>query len=75
MAVGGIQGVDHVNTIVAAGRADLCAMARPHLHNPHITLSASARYRETSSVWPRQYLPARPPALTREERRARQRRR
>jgi len=62
MAVGGIQGWDHVNTILAAGRADLCAIARAHLHDPHLTLGASARYREASHRWPRPYLPARPPS-------------
>ena len=34
---------DHVNTIIAAGRADLCALARPHLANPSWTLRAAAR--------------------------------
>jgi anthraniloyl-CoA monooxygenase len=42
MAVGAIQGWDHVNTIVASGRADLCALARPHLWDPHWTLHAAA---------------------------------
>jgi anthraniloyl-CoA monooxygenase len=31
IAVGNIFEADHVNTIIAAGRADLCALARPHL--------------------------------------------
>ena len=66
MAVGGIQGVDHVNTIVAAGRADLCAIARAHLTSPHLTLEASARYREPSTIWPRPYQAARPAPLSRE---------
>ena len=34
MAVGNISEADHVNSIIAAGRADLCAVARPHLANP-----------------------------------------
>ena len=34
IAVGGIMGADHANTILAAGRADLCALARPHLADP-----------------------------------------
>ena len=42
MAVGAIQHVDHVNTVLAAGRADLCAMARPHLLHPYLTLDAAA---------------------------------
>ena len=31
VAVGNIFEADHINTIVGAGRADLCAIARPHL--------------------------------------------
>ncbi len=61
MAVGGIQGIDHANTIVGAGRADLCAIARAHLLNPHLTLEGIARYREQAQPWPRPYQPARPP--------------
>jgi len=34
MAVGNIYDPDHVNSIIASGRADLCAIARPHLSNP-----------------------------------------
>ncbi len=60
MAVGGIQGADHANTILAAERADLCALARPHLTNPYLTLEASARYGVADFPWPKQYLPARP---------------
>jgi anthraniloyl-CoA monooxygenase len=60
MAVGAIQGPDHVNTILAAGRADLCALARPHLVNPHIVLGASAAYEYFDQPWPKQYLPAKP---------------
>jgi anthraniloyl-CoA monooxygenase len=60
MAVGGIQGADHVNTVLAAERADLCALARAHLVDPSLTLGAAARYRYAGHPWPRQYLPARP---------------
>ncbi len=60
MAVGAIQGADHVNTILAAGRADLCAIARAHLVSPYLTLEASARYGHAAQAWPKQYLPARP---------------
>ena len=38
IAVGAISEADHVNSIIAAGRADLCAVARPHLANPAWTL-------------------------------------
>lgn len=60
MAVGAIAGADQCNTILAAGRADLCAMARPHLENPAIVLGASATYQFFSQWWPDQYLPAKP---------------
>ena len=60
MAVGGIEGADHANTILAAGRADLCALARAHLLNPYLTLAASATYEHVDQPWPRQYLPAKP---------------
>jgi anthraniloyl-CoA monooxygenase len=42
IAVGAISSYDDVNTIVLAGRADLCALARPHLWDPHWTLHAAA---------------------------------
>ncbi|MCA8973512.1 MAG: bifunctional salicylyl-CoA 5-hydroxylase/oxidoreductase, partial [Planctomycetes bacterium] len=58
MAVGGIQGVDHVNTIVAAGRADLCAIARAHLSDPYLTLRAANERQVGSQFWPLQYLAA-----------------
>ena len=41
IAVGAIFEADHVNSIIAAGRADLCAVARPHLANPAWTLNGS----------------------------------
>ncbi len=43
MAVGAIFEPDHVNSILMAGRADLCALARPHLADPYWTLHAAAR--------------------------------
>jgi anthraniloyl-CoA monooxygenase len=60
MAVGAIQGADHANTVLAAGRADLVAMARPHLHDPYLTLHAAERYGVWRQDWPGQYDPARP---------------
>ena len=42
MAVGNIYEPDHVNSILAAGRADLVALARPHLVDPMWTLRAAA---------------------------------
>jgi len=56
IAVGNITTADQINTIVAAGRADLCALARPHLTNPHFTLVASAEYGYDQQAWPSPYL-------------------
>ncbi len=42
MAVGNIFEPDHVNSILAAGRADLCALARPHLLDPFWSMRAAA---------------------------------
>jgi anthraniloyl-CoA monooxygenase len=56
VAVGNIFEADHVNTIVGAGRADLCAVARPHLADPAWTLRAAASQRYASQWWPAPYL-------------------
>jgi anthraniloyl-CoA monooxygenase len=56
IAVGNIYDADHVNSIIAAGRADLCALARPHLSNPAWTLSAAAEQRFHGQIWPNPYL-------------------
>ena len=56
MAVGAIYEPDHVNSIIAAGRADLCALARPHLADPYWTLHAAAQLRYPDAEWPPQYL-------------------
>jgi anthraniloyl-CoA monooxygenase len=56
IAVGNITTADQVNTIVAAGRADLVALARPHLTNPNFTLAASAYYGWDIQTWPDPYL-------------------
>ncbi|MBT9491879.1 MAG: bifunctional salicylyl-CoA 5-hydroxylase/oxidoreductase [Paucibacter sp.] len=63
IAVGAISEADHVNSIIAAGRADLCAVARPHLANPAWTLTEAARigYQGPAGLdWPLQYLSAKP---------------
>ena len=60
MAVGAISEADHVNSIIAAGRADLCAVARPHLANPAWTLTEAAKIGFTAIDWPRQYRTAKP---------------
>jgi anthraniloyl-CoA monooxygenase len=59
IAVGAIFEPDHVNSIIAAGRADLCALARPHLADPYWTLHAAARLGYGAAQWPRQYLAGR----------------
>jgi len=59
MAVGNIYEVDHVNSIIAAGRADLCCLARPHLSNPYWTLHAAAEQGYSGVPWPPQYLTGR----------------
>ncbi len=56
IAVGAIFEPDHVNSIVAAGRADLCAIARPHLADPYWTLHAAAQLGYREVAWPPQYL-------------------
>lgn len=59
MAVGAISEADHANSIVAAGRADLCAIARPHLANPAWTLHEAARLQTRAIEWPAPYLSGR----------------
>jgi anthraniloyl-CoA monooxygenase len=59
MCVGAITSADQVNTIVAAGRADLVALARPHLVDPFFTMKAAAWYGATNIHCPPQYLPGR----------------
>ncbi|RJF96347.1 bifunctional salicylyl-CoA 5-hydroxylase/oxidoreductase [Noviherbaspirillum saxi] len=56
IAVGAIYEADHANSIIAAGRADLCALARPHLANPAWTLNEAAKIGFTELEWPKQYL-------------------
>ena len=60
IAVGAISEADHVNSILAAGRADLCAIARPHLANPAWTLTEAARIGYTDQPWPAAYASAKP---------------
>jgi anthraniloyl-CoA monooxygenase len=56
IAVGNITEPDQVNSIIAAGRADLCALARPHLADPNWTLRAAAQLGYKAQPWPVQYL-------------------
>jgi anthraniloyl-CoA monooxygenase len=55
MCVGNITSADQVNTILAAGRADLVALARPHLTDPVFTLRAAAQYGVADIACPVQY--------------------
>jgi anthraniloyl-CoA monooxygenase len=55
MAVGAISEADQVNSILAAGRADLCAVARPHLADAAWTLHEAAKIGLKSIAWPKQY--------------------
>ena len=55
MAVGNIFEADHVNSIVASGRADLVALARPHLADPYWTLHEAVRQAASDQPWPVQY--------------------
>ena len=59
IAVGNIHEPDQVNTIVAAGRADLCAIARPHLVDAAWTQRAAAEQHYVGQAWPPQYLSGR----------------
>ncbi len=59
IAVGAISEADHANSIIAAGRADLCAIARPHLADPAWTLHEAAKLDSRAVDWPPQYLSGR----------------
>ncbi|GHD03469.1 salicylyl-CoA 5-hydroxylase [Streptomyces violarus] len=57
IAVGAISSWDDVNSLILAGRTDLCALARPHLYDPHWTLNAAAEqgYTGPGVAWPAPY--------------------
>ncbi|MFF7352775.1 bifunctional salicylyl-CoA 5-hydroxylase/oxidoreductase [Streptomyces filipinensis] len=57
IAVGAISSWDDVNSLLLAGRTDLCALGRPHLYDPHWTLHAAAEqgYDGPGAVWPAPY--------------------
>lgn len=57
MCVGNITTADQANTILAAGRADLVALGRPHLVDPSFTMRAAAWYGANDTFCPPQYLP------------------
>jgi anthraniloyl-CoA monooxygenase len=70
IAVGNITDADQVNSIIAAGRADLVAIGRPHLADPQWTLHAAAQLGFSGAHWPIQYYQGRV-QLEREVQRAR----
>ncbi|PWG15094.1 bifunctional salicylyl-CoA 5-hydroxylase/oxidoreductase [Streptomyces sp. V2] len=57
IAVGAISSWDDVNSLILAGRTDLCALGRPHLYDPHWTLHAAAEqgYEGPGVTWPLPY--------------------
>jgi anthraniloyl-CoA monooxygenase len=55
LAVGAISSAEDVNTTILAGRADLCALGRPHLYDPHWTLHAAADQEYAGQEWIPQY--------------------
>jgi anthraniloyl-CoA monooxygenase len=59
IAVGAITDGDQVNGIISSGRADLCAVARPHLADPAWTLHEVAKLGSTQIDWPLPYLSGR----------------
>jgi anthraniloyl-CoA monooxygenase len=54
IAVGAISSYDDVNSVILAGRADLCALGRTHLYDPQWTLHAAAEqgYEGPGACWP-----------------------
>jgi anthraniloyl-CoA monooxygenase len=60
IAVGNIANADQINTILLAGRADLCAMAREHLSDPYFTMRAARELEDDSVRYPDQYVLAKP---------------
>ncbi|HVF39549.1 MAG TPA: bifunctional salicylyl-CoA 5-hydroxylase/oxidoreductase [Gemmatimonadaceae bacterium] len=70
IAVGNITEYDQVNSVIAAGRADLVAIGRPHLSDPHWVLHAAAQQSFAGARWPVQYYQGRR-QLEREVERAR----
>ena len=59
IAVGAISEADHANSVIAAGRADLCAIARAHLADPAWTIHEAAKIGANIVSWPKQYASAR----------------
>jgi anthraniloyl-CoA monooxygenase len=62
IVAGNITSADQANTLIAAGRTDIVAMARPIMNEPHLVLSAAAHYGHRKQYWPPQYLSGKPAA-------------
>jgi anthraniloyl-CoA monooxygenase len=60
MTVGNIPDYDQANSILAAGKADLVVMARPHLMDPYLTLHAARDQNVYGVKWPKQYASIQP---------------
>ncbi|MGA7273159.1 MAG: FAD-dependent monooxygenase [Acidimicrobiia bacterium] len=56
MTVGSVSSADDVNTVLVAGRADICLLARPHLIDPYWTLNSAIDQDYGGHPWPVQYL-------------------
>lgn len=65
IAVGNISTADQINTLILSGRADLCALARPHLANPHFTIGAAIEQGWRDVFIPNQYGIVRPLPVSR----------
>ena len=59
IAVGAISEADHANSVIAAGHADLCAIASAHLADPTWTIHEAAKIGANIVPWPKQYATAR----------------
>jgi anthraniloyl-CoA monooxygenase len=64
IVAGNITSADQCNTLIAAGRTDIVALARPLLNDPHFVLAAAARYQHRGQFWPPQYHSGRGAAFT-----------
>lgn len=74
IVAGNISNADQVNTIILSGRADLVALARPHLTHTQFAADAAARLGFADLPWPKPYLPGRQQAYRVAEREEEERR-
>jgi anthraniloyl-CoA monooxygenase len=56
IVAGNISTADQVNTLLAAGRTDIVALARPIMNEPNFVLNAAAHYQHVNNTWPPQYM-------------------